>query len=70
MSGKRADSGGGIAGAGAIKQEKNQIVERDKDRRGLSTADLTGIFTERHIAPPVQNVLDLPMVADKLDDLM
>lgn len=64
IGGKRANGGCGIAGVGTVKQEKNEIMEQGKDRARVTTADQAGVFTERHVASPVQDFLDVPMLAD------
>ncbi len=70
IGGKGADGGCGITGAGAIKEEEDEVVEGSQDGRGLSTGNLTGIFTKGDVAAPVQNVFDVPVFADEVEYLV
>ena len=70
MSCEGADGFGGIATSGVVVQEKDEVVQCGKDSGRLTTADLTGIFTQRDVASPVQDVLNLPVGTDQIEHLV
>ena len=56
---------GHIADTEDIEQGQQETLEQRQDAGSLALADLTGIFAQRHVAPPMQPVFNGTITNDK-----
>lgn len=62
--------GGDVGGAGLAVAADGEVAQGGHNGWAVAGADLAVVFGEGHIADPVQFVLDRPMIADDLGELV
>src|SRR5664279_3689127 len=70
MSGSSAGCGGDVGGAVTAVDADGEVAQYGHDRGAVAGADLAVVFGEGDVADPVQPVLDVPVAADDVGDLV
>jgi len=70
MSGDSAGRGGDVGGAVTAVDADGEVAEGRHDRWSVAGADLGRVLAQGHVADPMQLVLDVPVCADDVGDLV
>ena len=66
VGGVAAELGGDVGAVGLAQHGNRRVAERGQQLRGRTRANAAGVLSERHVANPMQPVLDPPMIARQL----